>query len=360
MSKTMLVTFTPADPFFFGGELTFGNGEGRNFYAASRCFPQQTTLVGVLRHVLFEAGLKNNMGQSFVVGSQPDFGFLKSISPVFLKGNGQHLMPVIFPAKSEAAETCDTTKFSAVSVNYQESNTERTNFGGNSQPATSIKDFNEKEGLKEFLMDDSGSCLPYQKYFHEVSKTGIGRHRQTHITLDGYFYRQMMYKLQKSFSFACFVTGDDQLFEAIKKRNMPMGGEKVNFTLNVEETNQSFSDLFDQSFLRKRISGAFDWVMLTSDAFVESDIYDKCSLAMTDTISFRNIVTPDSSKYTGALKSSKDAIHRYKSKKFTMLKRGSILFAKDKLSDVTSHLDNPDFQKIGYNLYFKNQKQEQI
>jgi len=87
MIKTKLVTFTPSDAFFFGGENTFGNGENRNFYAASNAFPQQTTLVGVMRHALFEAGHRDKIGQSFVVGKTPDFGDLKNISPVFISGN---------------------------------------------------------------------------------------------------------------------------------------------------------------------------------------------------------------------------------------------------------------------------------
>ena len=44
-----LITLTPVGMFFFGGEETFGDGTNDNYFARSNSFPQQTTLLGMLR-----------------------------------------------------------------------------------------------------------------------------------------------------------------------------------------------------------------------------------------------------------------------------------------------------------------------
>ncbi|HAD13442.1 MAG TPA: hypothetical protein DCF33_13530, partial [Saprospirales bacterium] len=82
--NTVLIRIRPLEYYFFGGENTFGNGEGANYYAKSNDLPQQTTILGLLRRLLFEA--KQPIGQSFRpdVPAQQAYGAIKSLSPVFL------------------------------------------------------------------------------------------------------------------------------------------------------------------------------------------------------------------------------------------------------------------------------------
>ncbi len=47
-----LITLTPLEPFFFGGNITFGkfkDKEKSTYLVKSRYFPQQTALLGVIR-----------------------------------------------------------------------------------------------------------------------------------------------------------------------------------------------------------------------------------------------------------------------------------------------------------------------
>lgn len=103
-----LLTFQPKEPFFFGGELTFSD---TSYFARSELFPQQSQLLGMIRKTLMEqfGQLRyHNKGvwsddyalaeraagtstfdfarkKAFLwIEEQPDFGLIRSLSPLFL------------------------------------------------------------------------------------------------------------------------------------------------------------------------------------------------------------------------------------------------------------------------------------
>ena len=355
MSKTQLITFTPSDAFFFGGASTFGNGKKRNFYAASNTFPQQTTLVGVLRHALYEAGHADDIGKSFKVNEKPDFGFLETISPVFLykKATAEepatYGLPVQLP-NNEAGES--------VAIECQPVSNVQVDFGTGWQAAFSVKDYKEKHGISHKIVFTSSEnpVKDYEDVFEEVTKTGIGRNRKTHLTTDGMFYQQTLFKLKEGYAFGALVSGKEELFVAVAQRNMPMGGEQKNFVLATQTIDKNFEQIFHATVKKHCLQQSTDWCLLTTDAYVSSNIYEKCKAVISDTQAFRNIITPNSKNYTAALVNAKDGDKRYKSAQFTLLKRGTVLFPKTDLATLTSALDNPHFEKIGYNHYFTNLK----
>lgn len=113
--KKYLVRLKPIDTYFFGGKNTFGEGDNKTYLVESRAFPQQTTLLGMIRQEILilkdiykenwsnyskydrETGKKyktlmeNNIGKnSFSInGGQQNFGIIKGLSPVFLAKNNQ-------------------------------------------------------------------------------------------------------------------------------------------------------------------------------------------------------------------------------------------------------------------------------
>lgn len=356
MNKTQLVTFTPTDAFFFGGETTFGSGDSRNFYAASNAFPQQTTLVGVLRHALFEAGYPNNIGQSFIANGTANFGYLENISPVFIyhQPTGNFAIPVSLPYSEEAEKEIPTAVGHLDNI--------QVNFGKTWQPAPVVTDYKEKHGMHSKLLFSEGDdpLKDFDEVFEEMTKTGIARDRKAHTTISGMFYQQKLFKLKTGYAFGSFVTGTTELFTAIQGRNMPMGGEKKNFVLQTKAVQQSLDTLFYTAVSKHCVKDNHPWVLLTSDAYVSPDIYDHCHLAISDTKPFRNIITPDSQyySYSAALAKEKHNKLRYKSKQFTLLKRGTVLFPKKgQLTTITKELEkNVNFDTIGYNHYFTNPK----
>lgn len=337
MIKTKLVTLTPTDSFFFGGEQTFGKGEGRNFYAESRYFPQQTSIVGLIRHALFEAGQQAHFGKSFVVGVTNDFGWLKGTSPIFIQHETKSMGLPMRLVEDDIPKSEATT------------NTQ-IDFGNGFQDAVIVEGYIEKTGTKDQIVFEDGSKEDYDAIFRKVIKTGIARDRKEHTTIEGMFYRQLFYRMKAGYSFAVYVTGDEQLFPILEGRNMPFGGEKVNFVLTVQEEG-----IFSSDFLRKSMTD--DQIVLTSDAYVSESIYKQCALAMADTLSFRNIVTPTNS-YSARLDKKKNESYRYKSGKFTLLKRGAVLFPKGNTAyqAIIEALENKQFKDIGYNHFYSNFK----
>ena len=359
MSKKQLVTFSPMDPFFFGGESTFGKGEQRNFFAASNYFPQQTTLVGVLRHVLHEAEHTANMGNSFVVkendATTSDFGYLETVSPVFVCYQEGDKMVYGLPIRLPLAKAEQATKPIAYKCAISES--EKVDFGAGWQPAAIIEQFTEKHGFEEYLLFSNGDLKTYDEVFLPVHKIGIARVPIKHTTEEGMFYNQVLYQFKSGYSFAALVSGTTELFAAIQNRNMPMGGEQVNFVLKTKTEDRDFDTLFNTTALAAKMDTAREAIFLAADTYVSSDIYAHCHLAITTTKSFRNIVTP-TKEYTASLSRSKSKTERYKSEKFTLISRGSILFPNGETTKITKALDHKAFQQIGYNHYFIHSKKQ--
>ena len=206
------------------------------------------------------------------------------------------------------------------------------------------------------LFIKSGDLKPYEDVFEIIDKIGIARDRDKHTTLEGLFYQQHLLQFKESYCFAAFVTAEAILFEQLQQRNMYLGGEQVNFVLNTHSLNSSFPQLFDVTALHQQMDAAQDWIFLASDAFVPPSVYEHCQFAMTTTRDFRNIITANN-EFTSDLAQDKQTSGRYKSEKFTFLKRGSVLFPKNQAA-VIGAIQNTDLQTIGYNHYFTNSKDQ--
>ena len=114
MNKTYLITLTPMGKFFFGGDMTFTvNGKDTDFTSyiiRSNKFPQQTSLLGMLRFLVLrnDEVVFNNSSQcitnrkeaitligakSFEMsGNEGNFGVIKSISPCFSQAKAETLI----------------------------------------------------------------------------------------------------------------------------------------------------------------------------------------------------------------------------------------------------------------------------
>lgn len=348
-----LITFTPLDEYFFGGENTFGSGskERQNYYAESRLFPQQSSFVGLFRHVMYEAGEKVNMGSSFVINQTNNFGWLQGLSPVFLVFDGadglNFYIPIVLPVDENG---------NAMRLELELSNSESIPIKGGWTPAYIVQGYKEKYGMTTFYLNpNDGTLLKEDDIFITQTNTGIARHRTDHTALDGMFYRQKLYRLKKGFSFATIVGADPELFKLLDNRNMPMGGEKKSFALKVHQYDKNFEDTFETDALKQSLPSEMNWIWLSSDAFVHQSVYDYSAFAVAQTQGFRNIVTPGQTYNVELSQKGKDGNVRYKSKYFTLLKRGTLLvppLGEDE-QDIVSSLESEQFIDIGYNTFFQ-------
>ena len=336
-----LLRLCPVESFFFGGEITFGDGINENYLVKSNPFPQQTTLLGAIRKELLiqrdyltmkkdgyildisrKTDIERLIGhESFdIAKDRQDFGVIRKLSPVFLCKSGLSGDKEFFiSAPGDSGLEFDYIKG-------------RSNLDKERDYIPVMKGYYPKELLMEgFLNVSSGETIIFDSVFIPVERVGITKGKGG-VTGEKSFYKQTAYRLKEGFEFASIVEmeGLDVEFESAL---MLMGAEKSAFMISAEKNFQrSFEDIFSKAPSEK--------ILLLSDAYVNEEIFASCKFAITKTISFRNIKS-----------STGDYRFRKEAKMHTLLKRGSVFFPGDgKDNEVKKMFDSPNLQAIGYNI----------
>lgn len=112
--QSYLVTLTPLEPYFFGGERTFHYGTETTmpdtYYISSEKTPNQTALLGALRYAILDRhGLLLHSGEdpaqrreerkglvgenSFSIDGDNKFGMIQTLSPLFLRKGETSYLP---------------------------------------------------------------------------------------------------------------------------------------------------------------------------------------------------------------------------------------------------------------------------
>ncbi len=345
MNTIKKITLTPLDKFFFGGENFFDADDGVFYFQTSRDFPQQTTLLGLIRHQIL---LQNNLmkdgeidpaknaanwiGQeSFTANNtSPDFKKIKRLSPAFITHEGVRLQPHWMANQEEA--TADKFTFGK---------TFKASFHGTvEQDIALVETYTEKHGIQYgFKETDGTNYFKYDEVYDEREAPQIGIDKQSRYTVDDDargFYKFKYCRLKPKFAFSFYVEIEQDV--NLKSEFITMGKERSAFKMTVEDVPDfpvTWSDLQPGSK-----------IVLLSDTRVENKIYDYCDTIISDTISFKNI------------KNTVKGTTNYSDKptwsnRMNLLKRGSILHISNQadMEEVKRLLNQANFQKIGYNYY---------
>ncbi len=352
MSKRYLITLKPLEPYFFGGEQTFGEGDDANYYAVSLRIPQQTTLLGMLRkEILIQSKLFRFDGvyapeekgkineligcRGFNIGKESSYeknsyGIIDGISPVFLNKNGLYYNIGPFDR----------------GVEFKTENGTRCFLFGEKKSAPFFNNLS-KDYKKEIFMDKAGSyCIDDKDLFKTVEKIGITKNRSDEG--DEGFYKKNSFLLDKDFAFSFIAELSDDEFN-FKDDIVFMGGDSSKFFMNVmkEDDNnriESYEEIFSELKSKRENS-----LTLLSEALVESSIYDHCDFAFSDIMDFRYIQTS-----TGDYKFDKS---KSKSGKYNMVKKGSVFYFSEQgqLYKLKGLLSKDSLRQIGYNIYNINE-----
>jgi CRISPR-associated protein Cmr3 len=312
-----LITLKPLMPFFFGYENTFGK-KGTNYYVRSALFPQQTTILGMLRReILIQAGLltrklrdewvdldKSEVAKE-LVGSgkfksfeeEIDIGVIKSISPVFLKKGKKYYfrMPNIKGIKNKKGYYL---------VDFEEG---YKNFG------FILKDL---EGNKERLFYDNES-----KKGAFIESEMVGNSLKDN---EDAFFKKIVYDLN-NFEFAFYADIDFELKNSVVK----LGADNSLFKMKVEEVSDSFEDI---EFKKKNFLECEENVSIVlGDSYIENLDSD---FGVVDEVVFRTF------KQTKSFK---------KYKPIKLYQKGTIFV------NLRNKLKNNFAQKIGFN-YIKEMR----
>lgn len=366
----------PLDQFFFGDERSFGAASNTNYYVQSRQWPQQTTVLGMLRFELLRRyGHVTQIGQSSkltpgsegiaipdLIGEESfkpqlakqDFGQIKSLSPVWLEYEGQ---PYVVAPLSQQISRQEV----AESANYLSLKTKEPIALGSQFLDPKGKPWLDKVGTYHALVplgNEAGKAFDLDDIFLRREQVGIikkdGQDRDS-----GGFYRQVRYRLAEGWSFAFEAEieepgSEPHHFSKQSASHVTLGGEKQPFLL----TAKGIAAMRD--FSPAQATTDLIEVHLLSDAFVADvpGLLAGCQYAFTeDPIDFRNVrtqvaTTEQYHNLTGRDKASK--AHRAAfSDLLQLIPRGSV-FAVNKaqygaLREALTTQAN--WQQIGYQAF---------
>lgn len=355
---TYKISLKPIDDYYFGGERTFGGTgekEQRNYFAYSNKYPQQTSIMGLVRYLLLEANEllpigKHKTEANALIGEQSfnpkisekaqDFGSIEKISPLYM-GRENTLFRFAHPLGLMKTDFLNGRK-----ILIGGAIVEKTPSVNGFDPKAYYPDLLVPEGNvpKELLDKKSGKyingkpCVFSETLFKGHYQIGIQKGAENQG-----FFKQQFFRLSPKFEFVFFVkmkpgdANDQPKDIRLKNTIVFFGGEQRQFKVKVSAAEDSKVPSFNHNKAGNKIT-------LLSDAFVSGEILDHCSFALVDTVEFR----------TGKFKEDGYQFNG-KSKKFNLLKRGGILFPKNEnsKSSICKLLESPlNYIQLGFNHYF--------
>lgn len=365
MSKYQ-ITLTPVDKFFFGGDMTFQVGTDKKFneqfssyIILSSMFPQQTSLLGMLRFLIlrndkeaFKDGqiidntkAKTLIGErSFIVNEnghdKNKFGLIGSLTHVRIcrkdgEGNTSYL---------EHAPLFGELDFAKASVGTY-------NMKDVCIPALTDKEYKAKEGLSSKLTDGKesydfkqGEDPQKEGVFIEDRRIGIDRNIKTGRVEDSALFKQISYRFNNKNASYCFVFDaevDDSLnLNGYSGQLVSIGGDNSQFVIGIKKKEETEDNIV-------LINNA---ICLLSPTFLTRAEAQTAKFAITRLMPFR------------FLKSEMDKVKSYhilsgnltRSDRYELYAPGSVFyFENNEQKEAFTNLikAKKDFRQIGYNEY---------
>ena len=273
-----LIKLKPLEPYFFGGERTFGFGkktkQKQPYYIVSEYTPSQPTLFGTLRYIILAQNnalilqnddkkekdkkldkLKELVGEkSFSFekarnGERQDFGKIKKISPLFLIKDEKWYIRTPFNHNPgpQNAQNSNYTPFTMEKMEF---------LSVTSGDNTSLFPVNYKAkngyGGGYVSLDENLDIIPEYKIFQSVVRTGIDSHRTDDNTQgindENSFFKKERKMLQKDYSFAFIAEVEDSL--SAGETVVFMGQDKSPFHCSITEVDKGID-------LKTKVEDAF-------------------------------------------------------------------------------------------------------
>jgi CRISPR-associated protein Cmr3 len=371
----------PLDTFFFGQESKYRKRKGQNtpeadYFQRSAYFPQQTTLLGALRYCLLQMNgqipINDEVTAIRLIGEQ-SFGISDKLLKFGALANLSSLFILDVHGKAYFRNPKDIIlKKDKVSGQFKTEYLQRTlvNLNSSTGDCLYFPNYNEKDGLDEFLIHNEEDFLPinYHKddtangVFVKHEKVGITKKKDGESDEEG-FYKQISWSLSEGFSFAMFaeIVDDD-----LKQTQIitSMGAEKSPFQFTFHNLDALQDDSpewlismvnpgkVDEPINLKNESAPK--LVLLSDAYLPNYNQDDFQFAISDTKTFRFIqsVVKTGNKYYSSNPLEKKELKR--SCKYNLLESGSVFFFKDEtqMDDFAKQLKaQTNFYNIGYNHF---------
>lgn len=336
--------------FYFGGEEKFkpAGEEKANYLVMSRLFPQQTTLLGVLRNALLFGLLKTEK----IIGSESEligdgsfgvtdsWGIIRSLSMLYLEKQG-----ILY---REAGLNCQ--RVDGCFVRYLPVRV-KNGIYMNRQELYYWDKYNPKMPFGHYLCpvgnEVSGEgLLAYDDIFQACPQPGNRKSRDGKAD-DNAFYKQTRYRLKPGFSFCLYIQTAQKLKSG--ECRVRMGGDQSVFKMKVEEVREVPS-----SFPVQKSSKGL--VRLLSDTYLKEVEEGNILLSIVEKTDFRFIKTQlrrEGYNYGDLDNRGVDSAEKRPvlSQKHRLFTKGSVFYCEDvkKLTDAIEAQEI--YRRIGYNQY---------
>jgi len=361
--QTYEVTLKPYSTYFFGGEKNFVNGN-EDYLAISNIFPQQTTLLGLIRHqLLIQNGLlkdnkitDENMAQQLIGAGSYQLntkwegcGVIESLSPVFLKNNLNWIR------KSELTKGFKFTKIKG----------ESTYSSGNIKNFIPLLEGYTAKDAKPNQYLNLNSPINEDEIFSFVPRIGIQK-KPSNLNREKAFYKQHHCTLKEAYSFVFYVTLRDttnfsvnpdltaKTLVQFSSTTATMGAERSIFQLTInKENNPDYLRYFNKP------ESSTPMTILLSDTLVNTPDLEMVEFIVSETQDFRQFVTKTQKnhQFNNFNKNGGNPNSPVKSKLQKLLKRGGVFFfeTQEIRQQFTNKLINDPNYKIGMNHFLNSQ-----
>ncbi|HHS92334.1 MAG TPA: hypothetical protein ENK82_03235 [Campylobacterales bacterium] len=347
MSERYLVKVKPLEPFFFGGELTFGADETRKgkeqssrYSATSTQFPQQTALLGMLRKTMLiqngnltmhkkgewvDSFGKNSVSPNYdeakeLVGTEAfsytkeiEIGKIESISPLLICHEDKYY---IANAKDDEYELKERVGM--------------VSFGQGQKKAFVLEGYDAKKSKPFEFISNTQEKKNYLDFFKELQSVGIKKSLTGQTEEDAFFRRKSYYPKDKAY-FSFVVTFKEKM-DWLEESVVSLGADQSSFKFEIEEIDNDFDDLFSENHQTKALSR----IVLASSTLVSQEAYELCSFVLGERKTYRQLTDTRKGK---------------KSQRYYLLEKGSVLYSEE-IENLEKLLDQKHLQNIGLNHYF--------
>ena len=356
MSKYQ-ITLTPVDKFFFGGDMTFSVGDDKRFneqfssyIIQSSLFPQQTSLLGMLRFLIlrnhpecFDGDKINQEKAGKLIGPRSF-----SVSPghtenVFGSINNLSHIRVRRKIGSQCIDLDFAPLFDAIDLGGAAEGIYNDNYF--CIPPILKKTYNAKDGLYAYLTDGVKKYR-LDEIFVKDRRVGIDRNIETGKVEEAALYKQISYRFNNRRTQYCFVfeadVADSLKLEEYNGQMVSVGGDNSQFIIGISNV----------VLLNPDINSVENAVYLLSPTFLTREDVSKASFAVTRLLPFRFLesgIMTDPKSYNILNRKLKRS-----EKKYELYDAGSIFYfnQENARQDFISAINNKqDFKQIGYNEY---------
>lgn len=363
-----LITLTPVDKFFFGGDMTFNvhgdadhNEKFGTYIIRSAMFPQQTSLLGMLRFLLLRSDKSLFDGQSIIPGTSAKVTDLIGPSSFAVKNGGKDdscfgkilKLHRCFVRCNDSQGLVHNLDFLGFDHDVY-GDAEAGNVGyvnGRRVVLPAIGGYNPKKGYKKVISDGT-LTKTLDKVFVEDKRIGIQRNIDTGKTNDSSLFKQISYRFNNAdgcrYCFAFYLEAEADMLR-YSGEIVSVGADNSQFIIGVDQVQEIPSG---------NEPGAPHKLVLQSPTYLSREEIGLASFAFTEVIPFRFLKTDvvDTENYSvlprykGANKMKSPS----RSERYELYAPGSVFYFENQTDydDFVKALEAYEgFRQIGYNEY---------